>query len=144
MARKQKYTQAEKDKISPKVLLFMSEGLSCKKACDQAGVPQTTFLGWVNDDTALAERYARAREEMQEAIAQEIMEISDETPAMIVDQNGVARYDSAAVQHQRLRVDSRKWLLSKVAPKKYGDKLELSGDKEAPLAVIVRGDDANL
>ena len=32
-------------------------------------------------------------------------------------------FDSTAVQRNRLRVDARKWLLSKLAPKKYGDKL---------------------
>jgi hypothetical protein len=41
--------------------------------------------------------------------------------------------DWAAVQKHKLQVDSRKWLLSKLAPKKYGDKLELSGDNENPL-----------
>jgi hypothetical protein len=43
--------------------------------------------------------------------------------------------DSGAVQKQRLQVDTRKWLLSKLAPKKYGDKLELSGDPDRPLAI---------
>jgi hypothetical protein len=37
------------------------------------------------------------------------------------------------VQKQRLQVDSRKWLLSKMLPKVYGDKIELSGDASAPL-----------
>jgi hypothetical protein len=41
--------------------------------------------------------------------------------------------DSGAVQKQRLQVDTRKWLLSKLAPKKWGDKLELSSDPENPL-----------
>jgi hypothetical protein len=41
---------------------------------------------------------------------------------------GEGKVDNAMVQKQRLRVDTRKWLLSKLAPKKYGDKLELSGD----------------
>jgi hypothetical protein len=45
--------------------------------------------------------------------------------------NGYA--DNALVQKQRLQVDSRKWLLSKMLPKIYGDKIELSGDASAPL-----------
>jgi hypothetical protein len=39
------------------------------------------------------------------------------------------------VQKQKLRMDTRKWLLSKMAPKKYGDKLELSGDDKSPLTI---------
>jgi hypothetical protein len=45
------------------------------------------------------------------------------------------KLDGVSVAHARLRVDTRKWLLSKLAPKKYGDKLELSGDAENPIAV---------
>jgi hypothetical protein len=37
------------------------------------------------------------------------------------------------VQKQRLQVDTRKWLLSKLAPKKFGDKIEVSGDPANPL-----------
>lgn len=43
--------------------------------------------------------------------------------------------DWMAVQKQRLQVDTRKWLLSKLAPQKYGDKLELTGDPDRPLAI---------
>ena len=51
--------------------------------------------------------------------------------------------DPVAVQRNKLRVDARKWVLSKLAPKKYGDKLELSGDKNAPLALVVSGSDVH-
>lgn len=139
-----RYTVKEKQKLASAVLRRMESGMSGNKSCREAGVPVRTFLDWVDADEELAAQYARAREDMHDAIAQEIMDISDEEPAMVVDQNGVARYDSAGVQHQRLRVDSRKWLLSKVAPKKYGERLALAGDEEAPLSVIIRGDDVNL
>ena len=43
--------------------------------------------------------------------------------------------DWAAVQKHKLQVDTRKWLLSKLAPKKFGDKLELTGDPDRPLAI---------
>lgn len=39
---------------------------------------------------------------------------------------------------RRVRVDARKWYLSKLAPKRYGDRLELAGDKEAPLHISFR------
>jgi hypothetical protein len=41
--------------------------------------------------------------------------------------------DSGAVQKQRLQVDTRKWLLSKIAPRKYGDKVTLAGDEDNPM-----------
>ena len=110
------------------VLDGMRNGLSAFKACQVAGVPQSTFSRWCDDDATLAESYARAREDLIERMATEIMDISDQDVG-ITD----GKKDWAAVQKHKLQVDSRKWLLSKLAPKKYGDKLELSGDNENPL-----------
>lgn len=113
------------------VFALMRQGLSAFKACKQAGVPQSTFSRWMDEDAKLAEEYARAREDLIEHIAAETLEIADQ-PVGSTD-NGAT--DSGAVQDKRLRVDTRKWLLSKLAPKKFGDKLELSGDPDRPLAI---------
>jgi len=118
----------ERSKVTQMVLDGMRNGLSAFKACQVAGVPQSTFSRWCDDDATLAESYARAREDLIERMATEIMEISDQDVG-ITD----GKKDWAAVQKHKLQVDSRKWLLSKLAPKKYGDKLELSGDNENPL-----------
>ena len=118
----------ERSKVSQMVLDGMRNGLSAFKACQVAGVPQSTFSRWCDDDATLAESYARAREDLIERMATEIMDISDQDVG-ITD----GKKDWAAVQKHKLQVDSRKWLLSKLAPKKYGDKLELSGDNETPL-----------
>jgi hypothetical protein len=123
----------DRAKISKVVLSGMSSGLSCFKACKAAGVPHSTFLSWVDQDSALADRYARAREDLIEHIATETIDIAD-APVGSTD-NGST--DSGAVQKQRLQVDTRKWLLSKLAPKKYGDRLELAGDAANPLVARI-------
>ena len=115
--------------ISALVLEGMRSGLSALKACEAAGVHQSTFNDWLNDEEALAVDYARAREYLIERMAQEIMDISDQDVGLAVD----GKKDWAAVQKHKLQVDTRKWLLSKLAPKKYGDKLEVSGDPANPL-----------
>ena len=132
-----KYKDSEKQKFVDKVCTMMSGGLPCGKSCVKAGIPKSTFLGWVKPEGKLADRYAQAREDMIHTIAEEVLQISDTDPVSIVDQNGISRYDSAAVQHQRLRVDSRKWLLSKMMPKVYGDKTtqEVTGANGGPLTV---------
>ena len=132
-----RYKDAEKNKISEKVFSLMETGLPCGKSCFKAGVPKSTFLGWVKPEGKLADQYASAREAMIHAIAEEVLQISDSEPVTIVDQHGISRYDSAAVQHQRLRVDSRKWLLSKMMPKVYGDKTtqEVTGANGGPLTI---------
>lgn len=122
---------AEREIIARQIFNEMRQGLSAYKACLKVGVPQGTFNGWLNEDAALAEDYARAREELHEFIAAEIIAIAD-APVPSNDKGGV---DPGAIQKQRLQVDARKWLLSKLAPKKWGDKIEVSGDSENPLKI---------
>lgn len=124
-----KYSQDSKDKISVLVLAGMRGGQSAFKACQSAGVPQSTFGRWVDEDAALAVEYARARDDLIERMANEVLELSDSDVGLQPD----GKKDWAAVQKHKLQVDTRKWLLSKLAPKKYGDKLELSGDPSSPL-----------
>jgi hypothetical protein len=119
----------ERAKLADAVLANMESGMSCWKACEKAGVKNSTFMLWVSQDSALAESYAHARENFVERIAQEVMELSD----VDVGETPDGRKDWAAVQKHKLQVDTRKWLLSKLAPKKYGEKIEISGDKESPL-----------
>ena len=119
----------ERAKISAAVLDEMRSGLSAYKACKAAGVPQSTFSRWCDDDATLAESYARAREDLIERMAEEVLNLSDQE----VPETGDGKKDWQAVQKHRLQVDSRKWLLSKLAPRKYGEKLEVSGDAASPL-----------
>lgn len=123
----------DRAQISALVLEGMRSGLSALKACQAAGVHQSTFNTWLNDDAALAVEYARAREDLIERMAQEVLELSDSDVGLLPD----GKKDWAAVQKHRLQVDTRKWLLSKLAPKKYGDKLEVSGDAANPLVTRI-------
>ncbi len=108
------------------VLGYIRDGMSLRAAAKAANVPASTFLDWCAADKDLAERYARARDSMIDAMADELLTIAD------------AGYtDAADIQKHRLQVDARKWLLSKLAPKRYGDRLEVAGDKDAPLSVGV-------
>jgi hypothetical protein len=123
----------DRAKIADMVLEGMRGGLSCFKACAVAGVHSSTFNDWINADAALAVKYAGAREALIEKMANELLEIAD-TPVGSTDSGAT---DSGAVQKQRLQVDTRKWLLSKLAPKKYGDRLELAGDAANPLVARI-------
>ena len=121
----------DRRKIADLVFAGMRSGMSAFKACQVAGVNQSTFNLWLNDDAELAAEYARAREDLIERMAQEVLELSDVDVGLQPD----GKRDWAAVQKHKLQVDTRKWLLSKLAPKKFGDKLELTGDPDRPLAI---------
>lgn len=132
--RRAKYTAEERNAVADQILELMKLGPaeSLADACRQSGVSVGQFLTWVEkDDKELKDKYARARVALMDRMAEGLIDIADTQPALLP--NGAI--DSAAIAHQKLRIDTRKWLLSKLAPKKYGDKLELTGDPDRPLAI---------
>lgn len=89
--------------------------------------PESTVRLWALDDReGFAAQYARAREIGYLSMADETLEISDDSSgdAIVDEETGVARPNTEFVARSRLKVDTRKWLLSKVLPKVYGDKVE--------------------
>lgn len=107
-------------------------GESLRDIGDKLGVSSSTLLRWLEAEPARQERYARAREEAAEAMASEIIAIADEPPPI----TAFGSVDSAAVQHQRLRLEARKWVASKLKPRAFGDKLDLTsgGDRLGQLS----------
>ena len=128
-----KNTPATKAAKIDAVLSGMGKGLSAYKATQAAGVPWGTWTEWVATDDALAVKYTRARETLVERMAQELADIADEPPPLGPD----GKVDNGWVAKHRLQVDTRKWLLSKLAPRKYGERLEVAGDASAPLQAAV-------
>jgi hypothetical protein len=111
------------------ILNAMREGKSLRTSCQEAGVNKSTFLLWVSKDGELADQYARAREEMLDVHAEELEDIGEDA----------ANADSAVrVAGLRLKADNRKWLLSRLAPKKYGDKIAVGGADDLPPVQVAR------
>lgn len=78
------------------------------------------------------QQYVRAREDQAELMLDEIIEIADDTSADTItkedgDGNSYEVANTEWINRSRVRIDARKWAMSKLAPKKYGDKLELGG-----------------
>ncbi len=75
-----------------------------------------------------------------EALAEEILEIADDGSNDTYEtEDGHEKVNTDVINRSRLRVDTRKWLMSKLAPKKYGDKVEqfISGPNGAPIQAAV-------
>lgn len=94
---------------------------------------------WASDQTLpFFSQYAQAREIGYHVMADELLEIADDgINDRIVDEDGNERTDHDVIARSRLRVDTRKWLLSKALPKIYGDKIqnEHTGANGGPIAV---------
>lgn len=118
-------------------------GESLRAICRDDEMPNiTSVFKWLAKYPEFANQYARAREEQAEAFADEIVAISDENDGKAITADGqevAVVFDSTAVARNRLRVDARKWVASKLKPKKYGDRVaqEISGPEGSPLAVTV-------
>lgn len=105
------------------------EGTPLKIICREEGMPpESTVRLWVPDDVhGFAALYARARLVGYHTMADDIIEIADNPER-----------DAAAVNRDRFKVDTRKWLLSKALPMIYGDKLtaEVTGKDGQPLEPV--------
>jgi hypothetical protein len=117
--------------LIPEVLESIRETGNLRKSCEKHGVKLPSFLRWVGEDPDLADQYAQAREIGLEAMAHDILDIADDgRNDTYINESGKVQVDADVVARSRLRVDSRKWLLSKLLPKKYGDKLDLTSKDE--------------
>jgi len=100
---------------------------------DKENLPsRKLFNEWLRYDSYLSDQYARACMERADAIFEDILEIADETEKDYIQKDGHQVVNNEAIQRSRLRVDARKWVASKLNPKKYGDntKQEQSLDEE--------------
>ena len=105
---------------------------------------KSTVMRWLQADKVFRDQYTRAREEQAEGFLDEIVEIVDDSRNDWMDREvGRGRVirvvDPEAVMRSKLRYDARRWAMSKILPKKYGDSTTLKGDPDNPLqaAVIV-------
>ena len=111
-------------------------GESLRSVCRDPHMPdvKTVYL-WMAQNEEFLQQYTQAKEDQADTLQEDILDIADTLPEQVVDDKGIARVDAAYVNWMRLRVDSRKWIASKLKPKKYGDRTTLAGDKENPVEV---------
>jgi hypothetical protein len=120
----------------------VANGESVNKICQRPGMPSAdTVYRWLQTRKDFSDNYARARERRADLLADECIEIADDNTRDMVLIDGEVRVDHEHVQRSRHRVDARKWYAGKLAPKKYGDNLQVSGNPDAPLGVkfIIEG-----
>ena len=125
--------------IAETILERLGDGEGLIAICRSEGMPTAGAVRyWVSQDhDGFAARYAQARARGLEHLADEILELSDEANRDVkVNQDGREIVDYEVVARSKLRVDSRKWLLSKLMPKVYGDKLDLNHSGEMALKAI--------
>ena len=123
----------QKEKVFKEILAKIAEGSSLRSILSGKDTPnRSTFFEWVLEDKEKANQYARACELRAETIFEDIMDIADETSRDTITTEKGEIPNNEWINRSRLKVDARKWMLSKMNPKKYGDKIEATlqgGDK---------------
>lgn len=123
--RPSKHTPA----IAALICVRLAAGESLRSVCRTSEMPsEMTVRTWALDDVGgFSSQYARAREIGYHGLFDEVLEIADTTQeGVTVTQklSGVETRRGDMIEHRRLRVDARKWMLAKALPKIYGDKIE--------------------
>lgn len=131
--------------VTSAICVRLGLGESLREICrDEAMPDKSTVMRWLATHQEFRDQYASAREAQADYYAEEIIEISDDGTNDWMERK---RSDGSAeevenkevLNRSRLRVDTRKWLMARMAPKKYGDKItqEVTGADGSPLVPII-------
>lgn len=132
MGRPSTFTTQVGDLICARI----AEGESLRAVCRDEGMPgRATVFRWRDKNPAFDGQYTRAREMLYEHWADELLEIADDSTTDMITKTGrngstYEAVDQEHIQRSRLRVDTRRWLLSKLMPKQFGDRIgvEVGGE----------------
>ena len=103
------------------------------------------IFDWLDDSPELAQRYVRAKEEQADYLVDEMLQIADDTSddeifVEVDDASGKSAkkvINHEAISRSRLRVDTRKWIASKLKPKRYGEKLDVGSSEPVEVRIKV-------
>lgn len=133
------YTQELADKICEELAL----GKSIRTVCEPEGMPAVkTIFNWFRTYPEFLQQYTRAKEESADALAEDTLYIADtqqigQTRTLKAD-GTVEVKEEDMLGHRKLQIETRKWLMAKMKPKKYGEKLDVTsgGDKIVPVPIL--------
>lgn len=129
-------------KLAARICERLAQGQSVRTICqaDDMPSPASIYL-WLSKYPAFSEQYAKAKSDGCEALFEEMFEIADrsERDFDVHPETGALIVNGEHIQRARLMVDVRKWALSKLLPKKYGDKVDVNhgSQPDNPLSVLL-------
>jgi hypothetical protein len=116
--------------IEDRICTGVANGESMTRICRDVGMPEkATVFRWLAEDPAFQNRYRIAKEMMAEAMAEDILAIADDDSHDTIETKAGVVPNREWIERSKVRCDNRRWLMSKLLPKKYGDKaaIEHSG-----------------
>ncbi len=127
-----------------KILVRVMAGESLRSICrDEAMPARSTVHLWLASRADFSDQYARACDVRADEVFDEMFEIADDATNDWMERKGEDdacgwQVNGDAVQRSRLRIDTRKWALARMNPKKYGDKItnEVVGAGGGPVQTV--------
>ena len=110
------YVAEQVTDIQQRLVAEIQTGRSLRQVCTDEGMPHfTTVLRWVALDADFASKYARARTAQADTLFDRMEAVEEAVAAGTMDSHAA-----------RVVLDSMRWRASKLAPKVYGDRLDVS------------------
>lgn len=137
-ARERKPRIVYSEDVLDLILDRVAAGEALSRVCNSPDMPtRKSFFEWVEKDPSIKIKYEFAIQLRADGLADDILQIADDgLNDTYQDDAGNTRTDQDVIARSRLRVDARKWLASKMAPKKYGDKLDITANVTSHEATI--------
>lgn len=113
----------------------MREGLTARKACNMHGVQFATMRLWCSKNPDFEAQYQAARQALYEHWEEDIVDIADDQQqGFIIKDTPLGRSVESRdmMEHRKLRINSRQWLLARRVPRTFGDKMALGGADDLP------------
>ena len=134
------YSKEQKEEILNNIFNMIESGKSLRFALSQIPLSSSTFFIWIEEYPEKSKQYAYVTDIRTELKFESIEQDYSEEPQRDAE---TGRIDSAWVQLQRLKIDAKKWELSKLNPKKYGDKIQQEHSGELKTTIISLGNGVN-
>lgn len=128
MSQYKDYTEEQKHQIITDICnRVIDDKISFNKAVEESCISYVTFFNWMVKSTELKELYNYAREVRADVLFEEIVTIADtpiEGEKTKISEKGIEVIKGDMTEHRKLQIDARKWVVAKMQPKKYGDRID--------------------
>src|SRR5437764_2160370 len=131
MAGRSTYDEA----LGERILDLVADGATLSAASAACGVPRQTVRSWLSAMPAFAEAFDAACKVRYEVLAEQIEARANEALDVAKKAATDGVNENAAIAALRVELENKRWLLSKLAPKRFGDKVqqEVTGKDGTPL-----------
>lgn len=107
--------------LAAKVLDLLAQSGSLRRVCRELGVSRNSIIPWVVDNTeGFGDAYARAKEHGIDTLVEETLDIADDGSNDYMETEHGPALNSESIQRSKVRVETRRWLAERMAPRRYG------------------------